>query len=93
MQLLVPAPRVSLHHQERVLQGCKAAHSLSPAAKQGMLQQPPVPAPLPQAGTQAGAQPVPTTCHGLASHWSLLLEGSRQATGQELLCSSELIGF
>lgn len=45
------------------------------------------------AGTQAGAQPMPTTCHGLASHWSPLLEGSRQATGQELLCSSEPIGF
>lgn len=46
-------------------------------------------APVPQAGIQAGAQPVPTMCHGLAPHWSLLLERSRQARGQELLCSSE----
>lgn len=36
LQLLVPAPRVSPHHH--VLQGCRAAHSLSPAAKQVVLQ-------------------------------------------------------
>lgn len=69
VQLLVPAPRVSHHHQERVLQGCSTAHSLSPAATSDAATQPPVAAPLPQAGTQPGAQPVPSTCHGLASHW------------------------
>lgn len=64
MQLLVPAPRASLHHQQ-VLQGCRAAHSLSPAATGDAAAQAPVPAPLPQAGIQPGAQPVPTTWAGI----------------------------
>lgn len=53
MQFLVPAPRVSLHHQEQVLQGCRAAHCLSQLQTGDAAAQAPVPAPH--------TQPVPTT--------------------------------
>lgn len=87
MQLLVPAPRVSPHHQGPT--GCRAAHSLSPAAKQVVLQASPSAPGRHPGWRSARAHHLPWA----ASHWNLLLEGSRQARAQELLRSSEPIGF
>lgn len=78
MQLLVPAPRVSPHHQQWLLQGGRAA------SPQLCCQAGGAGTPVPRAGW---AQPVPTVCQGLAPPCNLLLEDPGRPEGSS--CSAQ----